>query len=147
MQEMHLLVGCNQIKFVNGFWRTKPFDLKTMFDQARALDSAMRSSETFSVPQPFNAAAVLPETTSQEPSQSGSNPSASTLATSDPKCFFCGSAKHSRAECPARDAVCRSCQKKGHYAKVCRGENAKARQILCCPRATETRLSGDSGSS
>ena len=44
----------------------KTLDLKTMFDQARALDSAMRSSESHSIPQPFNAAAVAvsPETTS-----------------------------------------------------------------------------------
>ncbi len=105
----------------------KTLDLKTMFDQARALDSAMRSSESYSIPQPFNAAAVAvsPETTSPESSQSDPNLLASTLTTSSPKCFFCGNAKHPRAKCPARDAVCNRCQKKGHFAKVCRGKPSK----------------------
>ena len=35
-------------------------------------------------------------------------------------CFKCGSKeKHSRERCTARDAVCRGCQKIGHFQKVC----------------------------
>ena len=36
------------------------------------------------------------------------------------KCFFCGLSKHPRFKCPARDANCNKCRKKGHYVKVCR---------------------------
>ncbi|XP_027225401.2 uncharacterized protein K02A2.6 [Penaeus vannamei] len=36
------------------------------------------------------------------------------------KCFFCGLLRHPRSKCPARDAVCHKCQKKGHFSKVCR---------------------------
>ena len=39
------------------------------------------------------------------------------------KCFYCGMNKHTRTNCPARDVTCRSCQKIGHYAKVCRSSS------------------------
>lgn len=41
------------------------------------------------------------------------------------KCSWCGkSPSHDRAKCPARDAACRKCQKKGHFAVVCRSTKA-----------------------
>ena len=38
-------------------------------------------------------------------------------------CYRCGSGQHAANSpaCPAKDAMCRSCNKKGHFAKVCRG--------------------------
>ncbi|XP_035214100.1 uncharacterized protein LOC118187918 [Stegodyphus dumicola] len=38
------------------------------------------------------------------------------------KCFFCGRDLHLRSFCPARDAICRGCGKKGHYQKVCKSK-------------------------
>ena len=35
------------------------------------------------------------------------------------KCTRCGKGPHSRQTCPARDAVCHTCQKKGHYRSQC----------------------------
>ena len=49
----------------------------------------------------------------------------STLAAIEPEataCFFCGNSKHPCSRCPARDAICLKCQKKGHLSKVCRGK-------------------------
>jgi len=40
------------------------------------------------------------------------------------KCYFCGYSKHACQKCPAKDSTCRSCQKKGHFAKVCRSNLA-----------------------
>ena len=36
-------------------------------------------------------------------------------------CGRCGKTAHSKQQCPARDAECRTCKKKGHYAMLCRG--------------------------
>ena len=35
------------------------------------------------------------------------------------KCFYCGAPYHNRSRCPARNADCNRCGKKGHFAKVC----------------------------
>ncbi len=35
------------------------------------------------------------------------------------QCGRCGKMKHSRDSCPARDAGCKTCKRKGHYAVVC----------------------------
>ncbi|UYV65891.1 hypothetical protein LAZ67_3005826 [Cordylochernes scorpioides] len=36
------------------------------------------------------------------------------------KCFRCGYYQgHSKVQCPAKDAICNKCRKKGHFAKVC----------------------------
>ena len=35
------------------------------------------------------------------------------------KCTRCGKAKHPRDKCPARDAECFNCHKKGHYSSLC----------------------------
>ena len=34
-------------------------------------------------------------------------------------CSWCGKEAHPREECPAKDAICRHCFKKGHFQKVC----------------------------
>ena len=40
------------------------------------------------------------------------------------KCNRCGrSPTHNRNNCPARDATCHKCSKKGHYASVCKSKN------------------------
>ena len=33
-------------------------------------------------------------------------------------CYFCGFRKHERTNCPAKDAICNKCGKKGHFQKV-----------------------------
>ena len=98
-----------------------------MFDQARALDSAMRSSESYFVPQPVTTAATASEIVHQNQvdSQVDSTHSDSTLAAADPKWFFSGNSKHTRSKCPAKDAICNKCQKRGHFVKVCRGKASK----------------------
>ena len=38
-------------------------------------------------------------------------------------CYCCGaSPSHPKSKCPAKDAVCRGCNKTGHYEKVCRSK-------------------------
>ena len=34
-------------------------------------------------------------------------------------CFCCGKGQYSRKKCPAKDAICHRCHKKGHYGAYC----------------------------
>ena len=44
-----------------------------------------------------------------------------------PTCTRCGrSPPHARQQCPAREAVCHKCAKKGHFQSVCRSEKTVA---------------------
>ena len=43
---------------------------------------------------------------------------------SKPRCNYCDRDKHSREECPAKDSLCRKCQRKGHWATVCRSKSS-----------------------
>ena len=35
------------------------------------------------------------------------------------QCTRCGKGQHPKEKCPAKDAVCHRCEKKGHYSKQC----------------------------
>ena len=43
-------------------------------------------------------------------------------------CSYCGQESHARDTCPARQAICRHCSKKGHYAAVCRSRPSHKKQ-------------------
>ena len=85
-----------------------------MFDQARSLDLAQKSLESYSnhTPPPFNAA--LLENTDGIKIQSTS------VAVNNDKCWNCGNNLHPRSNCPARNKECSKCSRKGHFAKWCR---------------------------
>ena len=56
-----------------------------------------------------------------------------TTPSSSGSCRWCGHAKHDRSKCPARDAICNRCSKKGHYGAVCKSSPASsgsARQAI-----------------
>ena len=41
------------------------------------------------------------------------------------RCSWCGrSPVHDKAHCPAKDAICHSCSKRGHFSSVCRSKSA-----------------------
>lgn len=48
------------------------------------------------------------------------------LASTSTKCYFCGGSRHPRYKCPAKDATCNVCSKKGHYGKVCKSKHQKS---------------------
>ena len=99
----------------------KTLDLQTAFDQARALDIAQKSSESYKLP--FMPTAASTRKPSEDNFQKGDNSDGTTLAsTQSSKCFFCGFDVHPRSKCPARDSTCSNCQKKGHYKRVCRSK-------------------------
>ena len=94
-----------------------------MFDQAWTLDSGQRSSELYSVPlgSSFSATASEPKSAIED-----SPDWLSVSAAASSKCFFCGYSKHPCSRCPAHEATCNKCQKKGHFVKVCHSSPASS---------------------
>lgn len=113
----------------------KTLDLQTAFDQARALDTAQKTSETYNSSYPTSAATQKISKTHNENCPTGANSLEANeeedrgeeaigteryVATTRVKCFFCGNKLHPRTMCPAREAQCNKCKKRGHYQRVCR---------------------------
>lgn len=102
----------------------KILSLETAYEQARTLEMALKQSAAYTVCEPINAA--VPQLRPQ-PShvdeliieeEKGDTVVSATSGAS--LCFFCGYKRHPRNQCPAREAMCMKCSKKGHYARVCR---------------------------
>ncbi|KAA3682434.1 uncharacterized protein DEA37_0007583 [Paragonimus westermani] len=91
-------------------------DLAKASTQARALETAESQSLSYSHPHmPYNESCALHSLVSIDPSDSGkpeSNP-----AVTIPKCFLCGYNKHPPSKCPAREALCRNCNKVGYFQR------------------------------
>ena len=95
-----------------------------MYDQARTLDTAQKNSESYGgAPSSRLLSAAHENTTNSNDVESESVLAASAIKA---KCFFCGLLRHPRPKCPARDAICHKCQKKGHFSKVCRNSSVGA---------------------
>ena len=48
-------------------------------------------------------------------------------AVSPPSCFLCGRSNHVTKDCRFHDAVCHTCNKKGHIAPACRSKQQGAK--------------------
>ena len=61
----------------------------------------------------------------RRPQQRNSGPRRVTFTpqTQSKTCQRCGKGQHSREECPAKDAECHRCHKKGHFNAMCRTKN------------------------
>ena len=56
---------------------------------------------------------------------------ASTSSSKCRRCFFCGSSSiHRRIKCPAFNATCQICAKKGHFANVCRSNKLNSNAVV-----------------
>ena len=93
-------------------------DLATMFDQARALDSAQKNSEVYCSLPSQSVSAATPDSSHNSNREITVELPALAVAVGT-KCFFCSLPRHPRVKCPAREAICHKCQKKGHFAKAC----------------------------
>lgn len=59
------------------------------------------------------------------------------------KCIWCGGTRHERIACPARDATCKNCKKKGHWASVCLSRNKKRFAAISESKKTESNEEGN----
>ncbi|KAA3675181.1 uncharacterized protein DEA37_0011386 [Paragonimus westermani] len=123
-------------------------DLAKAFTQARALETAESQSLSYTHPHvPYNESCALHSPVSIDSLDSGKPDS--NLAATIPKCFFCGYNKHPRSKCPAREALCRNCNKVGHFQRVCKSNQSDKRVVSCtklqlstvCTAAFPTSLS------
>ena len=90
----------------------RTLDHPTMFDQARALDTAQKNSELYSVPVGSSVTAAVPEPAKTREDLPASDFPATSAAV-DSKCFFCGYSKYPRSKCPALMLYAISVRRKG----------------------------------
>lgn len=95
-------------------------DLKTAFEQARSLTLAQKHAESFN--SIGYSSAICDDSDTQQYPHSAAVPPTKPVA----KCYFCGLRRHARNNCPAKDALCHTCGKKGHFSKVCRSGSSSA---------------------
>ena len=81
-------------------------------------------SESYAVPNTLVNAAVPATSPKPVDGLEANTLAAVSTETTSLSCYFCGNNRHPRSKCPAKDATCAKCQKKGHYTKVCQSKAA-----------------------
>ena len=113
----------------------KELDLQTAFDQARLIDTALKSAEYY---QTHTLASINPHEVQgksfslREDEKIETKDVSAKLAKS---CSYCGGFFHPRYRCLARNATCYKCQKKGHFYSFCHA-NKSAAAIVETPSPT-----------
>jgi len=103
----------------------------------------MKSSESYAVPNTLVNAAVPATSAKPVDGLEANTLAAAVTETTSLSCYFCGNNRHPRSKCPAKDATCAKCQKKGHYAKVCQSKAAsKVSAAMHSPIIATTQSSG-----
>lgn len=99
----------------------RTLDLQTAYNQAYSLDLAQRNAGAYTSTPPSSYTAAIAPPQQPRPADTASFEDQAVAATYTKKktCFFCGGPFHNRRNCPARDASCHICGKKGHFSKVC----------------------------
>ena len=110
--------------------------LHDAFSQARALEQAQTQSSAYD--STSSVAAISELTPAQVVNETDSDPLAAAGKRNfarhnkdnnnnknTGKCWFCGNDRHSREDCPAKGDHCKSCQKPGHWARVCNSKSSR----------------------
>ncbi|XP_055870329.1 uncharacterized protein LOC129923445 [Biomphalaria glabrata] len=109
--------------------------LKDAFEEARLLEHAYQHSLQYESSQPETNCATTTLTNSLATAspnvtipQSASNSHIHEVNALASKCYFSGRVKHPRSQCPAREATCNQCFKKGHF-QVCKSKSSTVSAI------------------
>ena len=98
--------------------------LQREFNLARSLNQAQEFANQLC--HVGNLAATQEVTSKEEQTNENSTTASATKNVANKSnCFFCGGPYHSRERCPAKEAECFNCQKKGHFSRVCRSRKTK----------------------
>ena len=110
--------------------------LDRAFDIANSLDMAIEHSTGYFPLENVSAAAnnlsddFSPETMNVGTSDIDASPGTCSTIPKTKKCYFCGKDYCLRHRCPARDAVCHSCGKTGHFSRVWRSRRIAAPKLV-----------------
>ena len=104
--------------------------LNQAIEMAQSLEAAQINAESINMP---SYTAAVSGYNSLNPNQASDNKvnnsykqeiddksEDSTLAAATSNCWNCGRSRHPRRLCPAKDATCNKCSRRGHFAKQCR---------------------------
>ena len=97
----------------------KSLDLATAFSNARSLEMAEKQSQIYQ-PSSLSTTASTISNRIEQPNSHAEDKVYVAAASNNQKCFFCGYQRHPRSKCPAQNENCKTCNKKRHFAKVCR---------------------------
>ncbi|CAH0731334.1 unnamed protein product, partial [Brenthis ino] len=132
--------------------------LEETLNLATSLETAENTSRLLTVSSPSTSAVPINTISETQASQPQLNLAASKPQNfhhsrptqSDRRCFFCGGNVHKRTKCPANNAQCQLCSKKGHFATVCRSSRPGQRTVnvitmddddVTQPQVTDSHLS------
>nr|XP_037872947.1 uncharacterized protein LOC119629806 [Bombyx mori] len=104
--------------------------LDQAYNQTLSLETAEINSQNFNTVS-LNAVAPKEPTLVSSKSQTLHNETCSSVNTPRrQKCFFCGGQIHPRKNCPAFEKTCQLCNKKGHFATVCRSSSKSTNSVV-----------------
>ena len=92
---------------------------KTAIRQREAIQDNRPLWKADSNPDPITVDALNKGKTKSDKHSRRAATGASNPATAPKRCTRCGRGVHRRDKCPAHDAVCHKCHKKGHYSAHC----------------------------
>ena len=107
-------------------------DLNSVIAKTRSLEAAQINADKFGLKRSdlasYNSAAIngaFSEEQNFEKSCSKKDPTSVVgAANAKPSTYyFCGNKQHPRKDCPAKECICFSFRKSGHFAKVCQADS------------------------
>ncbi|XP_014366187.2 uncharacterized protein LOC106717015 [Papilio machaon] len=110
------IAGIHSQKIRQRLLENLEISLEEAYNQATSLEMAEKNSNDFKI----NTSNSAMDLNQVENINLRSNSPNLAATSSRKRCFFCGGNVHQRIKCPAFRATCQICEKKGHFAKVCR---------------------------
>ncbi|GAA51484.1 hypothetical protein CLF_106239 [Clonorchis sinensis] len=110
--------------------------LDQAYQLARSLELVHKQSQSYVSNEPVSCSTIPP--ISQNP-ELRVDPTTAAVK-SIQACYFCGYDAHPRPKCPAREAVCNLCGKRGHFRRVCRLKNTAKFHTICTTKPTSSSL-------